>query len=459
MAVTTDSNLLGLYKIWYTEKDPQDVFFRNSPVVRKIPKSRIGGKQYNVPLLLGNGGNASGNLITSTTNAAGGSAPNVEFAITNGQLFSTFFVTQQEILASQNYRGAYMPAPINRMAQGLDSFRKLAATSLYGSGFGEIGQVGSTPTIASGANTVDFADKSLVVKLSIGSKFSITNGATPSSSLRTGICTVTKLDGTKVTFSSDTAIGAVAATDWVCLDGCRNGSSPLLPVGLRGWLPDLANRTGGTWTSYIGTAFFGVDRSVNVEGAAGQFVLRNSGASEKYADAIVRAVEAVRTAGGVPDLLVLNTSDYNTIIGELNAQTTLWQSINQGGAKNSTNEVTRGISAMKYAFSTSWVDEVWDDPFCPKGVAYVLSSDSMELACLTNSDAPIKEPGVDGNEPGKQDLTSYKAPDMNYSWLIDDYVTVQPGANTMNGPALQVIVQLYGSWVVHNPSKCAVVKF
>ncbi len=129
MAVTTDSNLLGLYKIWYTEKDPQDVFFRNSPVVRKIPKSRIGGKQYNVPLLLGNGGNASGNLITSTTNAAGGSAPNVEFAITNGQLFSTFFVTQQEILASQNYRGAYMPAPINRMAQGVASFRKHADTS------------------------------------------------------------------------------------------------------------------------------------------------------------------------------------------------------------------------------------------------------------------------------------------------------------------------------------------
>lgn len=457
MAVTTDANLLGLYKVWYTEKDPQDVFFRNSPVVRKIPKSRIGGKQYNVPLLLGNGGNASGNLLVSTTNAAGGSAPNVEFSITNGQLFSTFFVTVQESLASQNYKGAYMPVAVNRMAQSLDSFRKLAATSLYGSGFGEVGQVGSTPTIASGANTVDFANKSLVVKLSIGSKFSITNGATPGSTLRTGICTVTKLNGTKVTFTSDTAIGAVAATDWVCLDGCRNGSAALLPVGLRGWLPDLANRTGGTWDTYIATSFFGVDRSVNVDGAAGQFILRNTGASEKYADAIVRGVEAVRTAGGIPDLLVLNTSDYNTIIGELNTQTTLYQSINTGGSVNK-NAVAKGISEMKYAFSTSWVDQVWDDPFCPVGVAYILQADTMEFACLTNSDAPLND-GVTENQPGKQDLTSYKANSDNYVWLIDDYLTVQPGGNTMNGPALQVIVQLYGSWVAHNPSKCCVIKF
>lgn len=455
MAVTLDANLAGIFKVWYTDKSPEDVFFRNSPVVKKIPKTRVGGKQYNVPLLLGNGGSASGSLIASTTNAtAAGSAPNVEFAVTNGQMFSTFFVTNQEILASQNIRGAYMPVVVNRMAQGLDSFRKLAATSLYGSGFGEIGQVGSTPTIASGANTVDFAKKSMVVKLSIGSVFSVTNGATPGSALRTGKCTVTKIDGTSVTFTSDTAIGAVAATDWVVLDGCRSGSTPLLPVGLAGWLPNIGDRTGGTWTSYIGTAFFGVDRSVNVQGAAGQFIKRNTGASEKKVDAIVRGIEAVRTAGGLPDILIVNSTDYNTIIGELNAQTTLFQSINTGSKVNK-NEVARGISDMKYAFSTSWVDEMWDDPFCPEGTAYILQSDTMEFAALTNSDAPLND-GITENNPGKQALTDVKAPEANYYWLIEDYITSQPGANTIYGPALQVIVQLYGSWVVHNPSKCAV---
>jgi hypothetical protein len=238
------------------------------------------------------------------------------------------------------------------------------------------------------------------------------------------------------------------------LDGCRNGSTPLLPVGLSGWLPSIADRTGGTWTTYIGTAFFGVDRSVNPEGAAGQFIKRNSGASEKKADAIVRGLEAVRTAGGLPDMIVVNSIDYNTIVGELNAQTTLFQSINTGSKINK-NEVARGVSEMKYAFSTSWIDQVWDDPFCPQGTAYILETDTMEFACLTNSDAPLND-GINGNDPGKQALTDVKAPEANYYWLIEDYITSQPGANTINGPALQVIVQLYGSWVVHNPSKCCV---
>lgn len=458
MAVTLDANLAGIFKVWYTDKSPEDVFFRNSPVVKKIPKSRIGGKQYNVPLLLGNGGSASGSLIASTTNAtANGSAANIEFAVTNGQMFSTFFVTNQEILASQNIRGAYMPVVVNRMAQGLDSFRKLAATSLYGSGFGEIGVVGSTPTIALGANTVDLLVKSTVVKLSPGSVFSITNGALPSSALRTGKCTVTAIDGTKVTFTSDTAIGAVAATDVICLDGCRNGSTPLLPVGLAGWLPTVANRTGATWDSYIATLFFGVNRSTNVQGAAGQFILRDTGNSEKRVDAIVRGLEACRTAGGVPDMIVVNTQDYSKIIGELNAQTTLFQSINTGSKVNK-NEVARGISDMKYAFSTSWIDQVWEDPFCPYLTAYIFETDSLEFAGLTNSDAPLSD-GISENNPGKQALTDVKAPEANYYWLIEDYITSQPGQNTIYGPALQVIVQLYGSWVVHNPSKNCVINF
>lgn len=456
---TLDANLSGIFKIWYTDKSPEDVFFRNSPVVKKVPKTRIGGKQYNVPLLLGNGGNASGDLVVSTTNAANGSAPNVEFAVTNGQLFATFFITQQEILASQNIRGAYMPVPVNRMAQSLDSFRKLAATSFYGTGFGEIGQVVNPAAIAAATGqTLNLGYKSSVVKLSLGSIFRITNGATPGSALRTGKCTVTGLQGTGVTFTSDTAIGTPAATDWICLDGCRTaGNAALLPIGIGGWLPTLDNRTGSNWTTYIGTAFFGVTRSQNVEGSAGQFILRDAANSETYVDAVVRGVEAVRTAGGMPDLLVVNSTDYNKIIQQLGAQTTLFQSINTGGPIKK-NEVAKGISDMKFAFSTSWVQEMWDDPLCPQGTAYILESETLEFAGLSNSDAPLSD-GVNANEPGKEALTDYKAPEMNYYWLIEDYITSQPGSVTQNGPALQVIVQMYGAWVVHNPSKCCAIKF
>jgi hypothetical protein len=87
-----------------------------------------------------------------------------------------------------------------------------------------------------------------------------------------------------------------------------------------------------------------------------------------------------------------------------------------------------------------------------------LQEDTLEFACLTNSEGPLND-GITENNPGKQALTDVKAPETNYYWLIEDYITSQPGANTANGPALQVIVQLFGSWVVHNPSKCCVINF
>jgi hypothetical protein len=156
-------------------------------------------------------------------------------------------------------------------------------------------------------------------------------------------------------------------------------------------------------------------------------------------------------------MLVVNSIDYNKMVSEMGAQTSYFQSINTGGKVNK-NEVARGISDMKYAFSTTWVDKVWDSPFCPQFTAYILQEDTLEFACLTNSEGPLND-GITENNPGKQALTDVKAPETNYYWLIEDYITSQPGANTANGPALQVIVQLFGSWVVHNPSKCCVINF
>jgi hypothetical protein len=458
MPVTSDSALLPIFKEWYTDKEMEQVLWRASPVLREIKKNRVGGKTYNFAANYGSGGACAGDATVAAAAAASGTSRSVQFACTPGQLFSIFNVGAQEVLASENIRGAFVPVPVVKMYDGTAAFRRLFATALYGQGFGEIGNAAVITTIV-GSNTLDLGQFSTVVKLDIGSVFRATNGTTPSATLRTSVNTVTAINGTSVTFTA-TAVETWAATDWLVIDGCRTGSTPLLPIGLTAWLPTLANRTGGTWTTYIGTAFYGVDRSVFPDRLAGNYVQRNTGASEKYMDCVVRAVKAVRNAGGNPQWLVLNPDDFQTIITEANAQTTYFQATDMA-VKGKKNEVARGLSDSKYMFNTSWVDKVYDDPFCPRFTAYIIDEETIEFAMLSNGDAPVQD-GVSANNPGSQPINGVSAPDMkgnSYSFIFDDYVTIQPGSLSAGGPVLQVILQLYGTFALRAPGKNAVINF
>ena len=462
MAVTGDAGLLTIFKEWYTDQEMEQVLWRASPVLRDIKKNRVGGKTYNFAANYGSGGACAGDATVAASQAAAGTSKSAQFAVTPGTLFSIFNVGVQEILASENIRGAFVPVPVVKMFDSTAAFRRLFACALYGQGFGEVGQVVNGATITQGAsNTLDVGQFSTVVKLDIGSVFIVTNGATPVSTLRTLECTVTSISGTSVTFNAAAGSNETwANTDWIETKGCRSGTTPLLPVGLAAWLPTIAGRSGGTWTTYIGTAFNGVDRSVFPDRLAGNYVARNTGASEKYSDCIVRAIKAVRNAGGNPMWLIINPDDYNTVIAELTAATSYLQSTNVAGAKGQKNEAVRGFSDTKYAFATSWVDKVYDDPFCPRFTAYIIDEGTIEFAMLSNANTPVND-GINANDPGSQPINGVSAPDMKntYSFIFDDYVTLQPGSLAAGGPVMQVILQLYGSFALRAPGKNAVINF
>lgn len=465
MSVTNDSALLPIFKEWYSNEKIESLLWRASPTLRMIKKNRVGGKSYNFAANYGSGGACAGDATVAATNAASGNSKSVQFAVTPGTLFSIFNVGAQEVLASENIRGAFVPVPVVKMYDGTAAFRRLFATALFGMGFGEIGQVGSAGagTINAGtSNTIDLGQFSTVVKLDIGSQFIVTNGALPSSSLRTLINTVTAIDGNSVTFTAAAGSNETwAATDWVEIYGCRSGATPLLPVGLAAWLPSIANRTGGTWTSYIGTSFYGVDRSVFPSRLAGNYVQRDTGNSEKYMDCVVRAVKAARNAGAGDNLwMVINPDDYAHITSEYNSQMTYFQTAD-AGKKAKDVKATRGLADMSFAFSTSYIEKVVEDPFCPRYTAYILDEETIEFAMLSNADTPVND-GISGTTPGVQPVDGVSTPDVkgnSYSFIFDDYVTVQPGSLAASGPVLQVILQLYGSLALRAPGKNCVVNF
>lgn len=454
-AVTSDSALLTIYKTWYTNDKLANLLWRNSPVLKMITKERVGGKEYAFAMLYGRGGATSGDYTKAVANAAS-SAKNAEMKVQPGKVFTVFNINQLERLASKDQKGAYISAATDRMFAAAEGTRKTLAACLYGSGYGEVGQLQAAVNAGDSTLTLNY---DAILKLDVGSKFEVTSTTLASGALVAGgPFTVTAINGNTVTFSPVAPAGGFIDDGWVELEGGRDGSgNPNMPTGLAAWIPSVADRTGGTWTTYIGTSFYGTTRSIAVERLAGSFYKRDSGNNEKYSSALSNGVKLARRAGGVPNMIIVNDDDYKTIIDELEANTTYWQSINSGDKKGK-NEVVKGISDMSFAFSTSWVQYMVDDPYCPKGTAYILDKDTFKFIALSNAEKVMGD-NVSGNEPGKDSVESIGEPSFNYDLLIDDFLDVRPASDTSEGPGARVSLSVYGNFICTNPASNCVVRF
>jgi hypothetical protein len=458
MAITTDTTGLGqLLKTWYTEKGVENLLFRNSPVLKAISKSRVGGEEYAFASMYGSGGNITASHTKAVANAAS-SARNAQFKVAPGQLFTAYNVSKKEILATEKNKGSFLKAQTSRFFAANENIRKGLAATLYGFGYGEIGRI--QVAVPQGGTSFVFNDASMAIKIDVGTKFQVTDGSTgsPGDALLGTTYTVTKVDGLAVTFTPAVVeAGGFSDAGFICYEGGRSGSTPLFPQGLAAWVPSIvAGRTGAAWDDYISTPFHGVDRSVATDRLAGQYVQR--AAAEKFADAVVRGVRAVRRAGGVPNMIIVNDEDYATIISEIEAQTSYWQSTNSGGDSKKKNSAAKGMEEVSFMFSTSWVKDIYDDPYCPKGTAYILDMDVVELISLGG--APMTDDGISGNNPGTPDVESEgDGPGTNYDLMVEDYITVKDGADTDDGPAMEISMQVYANFVIHNTAHACVIDF
>jgi hypothetical protein len=458
----SSTEMLGIFKEYYSPDQMEQLLFRNSPFVKKIEKRRVTGKTYNYPVLSGMGGAVSGSgtvaVAQSTTTAR-----SQQSAATYGNLFAAFQLTEKEILASQNEKGAFEPAGVVKMFAACEAARKQMAACAYGSGYGELGQV--VGAVAPAAVTM-VVDDSTLVKMDVGTVFSITDNSTghPGDPLQGApdTFTVTKIDSdgsgvNTVTFTP----GATAGTgfpdnSWIEINGGRSGATAYMPVGLSGIIPHWFDRTGVAWGTYIGTAFFGVDRSTATSRLAGGFVLRNTGAGEKRYQAITRAVKLARRQGSEADLIVMNDNDYSSVVNELEADRQFWQALNTSG-KASGNEVVVGMEQMGYQQASSWVKTVIDDPYCPCFIAYVLETRTMRFVALSNVEK-VTQDGIADNSPGAPPITKDgDTPTNQYALLIEDILTLNPLTVGVDGPGLQALLSVFGSYVVQNPAHCVVV--
>ena len=443
-AVSADQSILNILKVYYKD-GVENLLFRNSPVLKKLNKTRVEGKQQNFAAVYSRGGAVAGDFLVAETKAAQ-NVRNAEFKVTPGQLFSVFSYNAKEVQSSLSKKGAYMKVAGNKAFAASEALRKTLASALYGRGYGEIGVLANATTFVSGTPIDITLTDDAVMKIAVGSGLVLKASVAATSSL-VGL-EVNSIDGNTVNVTPNGAYTG-AGGEVIALAGSMDASgNPYLPIGLDGWLPIVNARTNSAWTSYIQTPFMGVTRSVATEGLAGNFII--GAASEKKTVTIQKLIRKVRRYGSKADMIIMNDGDWLDAAAEIQTTNTYFTQTSSAGKRMA----NVGLNKLTAGFSTNFVDVIYDDPYCPKGKFYVLDTDTVELWAYTNAETPVND-GVAGNEPGKPDAEEAnnqgKVNDP-YKLLIDDFITTEPGTATSDGPAVRVTLQVFGSFVVLDPS-------
>lgn len=443
MANIASDGILAMLKTFYAKEGVENLLYRNDPLLKKIKKERVEGKQANFSALYSRGGAVSANALKAEQ-LAKETAQAKEFQVTPGQLFSACKFNNKELLASRTMKGAYIPVAAAKFFANAESFRKTMAVALYGSGHGELYTLATAQafTMPASGTTVDVTmPRYAIMGIDIGSDIEFKASASATAVIAEGL--VTAINDTVVTIKSMTGTSgtttSVPAGSVACLAGCTDDDgSAMLPVGLAGWLPKSLPAS---------DSFYGVDRSVARDRLAGTVVAADTTKYETIENAILR----LRAMGSLCDIIVMNDEDYLAMAKEIETKT-YFQKVD-GGKKN---KATVGYDGFGFAVSSNWVDNVMDSPYCPKGTAYVLSSDSLELWTYTNADKI--DDGIAENAAGKPDVTGESdVQNKPYQLLVDDVFSIKSGDTDANGDVAIVKLNFFGTFVVTNPSVNAVV--
>lgn len=461
--VTGDQNAYALLKEYYGEQKLEDMMFRGDAFLAAVKKEKIGGKYYPQPVIVNAAGSTTANylILKSTATQGFGGA---EFQVLPGALFSSFVVDPKEYLASSMDRGAFLSIFAARAFAALDEMRKFLSSCLYRDGTLSQGPVQVVDTTAYSYVDVNPCD-AMVISPNTSILFAIyTNGAV--SGTRSSVPVTVKSIAnqptgyTRIYFNSAIP-NTVVVGDWIQINGGMDANNlPNAPIGLGGsqggWLPTVGNRTGTAWTNYIANLFYNVNRSTYPDRLAGGYILRQTAQNETYTQALLRGLKIARRQGAVPTHIIVNDDDYSIIATDALANRTFFQAINSSD-KVDENEVTQGISRFQMAFSTSWINEIVDSPYCPRNYAYILDVNDFKLLTITAAEEPLKELPLK-NEPGAPKVEGQKEPTTQFGFLWEDFYNVVP-IDLASGAGMQVIYQFFGNFVVSNTAHNCVVQF
>ena len=467
MSIVQNSFMQKLLKQVYLEGVANNKY-QSSPVLAAIEKKNwAGGDVIKYAAQYGNGGNF-GSVYNMVANNPTSGAKNLEWEMTQGYAFGLFDIDQPEILTSESDTGAYMSILANKMSACFDGLSKTMAMYLYGGKYGVIDQVkdtGSGITIQA-TNTFELTSAG-ALKMDVGTRFVIATAAqadkaVPGSDLlgtnsTPVIFTVTAIDDKFVTATASVSGGTVYNGDYIELYSARSGSEARGFEGLADLIPTIADRvkTDTRWQNYIKTAFRGVDRSVNADRLAGQFVKAEASGDTRLTDALVTLLKKTKRAGGLNNMIIINDETWEQVGKELGLAANMRQLSNVGSNKN---RATFGVSELATAFGDAFIDRTVIDPYCTEGTAYSIEKDDLAFYDLGNVSKVLSP--VSNGQMGKYDIKNVGeqgvGSEPTAKLNMDKLFTITPGAAGEYGPAFTISANVYGNFMLRKTASAGV---
>jgi hypothetical protein len=295
----------------YTDDRVLNLVYKDNPALALLPKMEsFGGRNLPIPLIYGNPQGRSATFTNAQTRGAATNSLIDAFVITRVKDYSIATIDNETLEASKGNANAFMEAATTEIDGAINSLTRSLAVAMYRDGSGAIGRVSAEPTEAA-TTVITLATTSDVTNFEVGMQvviWSATSGGTQriydTGVTAANISAVNRSTGVITINTAYTASGTITANDYLFVNGDRG----LKISGFEAWLPASAPGS---------TAFFGVDRSVDVTRLGGQ---RYDAANVPLEEALIEAASRVAREGGKIDHFFMDYSKYASLEKSLGAK-------------------------------------------------------------------------------------------------------------------------------------------
>ena len=360
MAALSATGFAAALKQHYTSERIENMVYKDNPFLAMVAKYEdFGGENLKLPIKFGNPMGRSADFGTAQSNVTGGNIK--AFLLTRVKDYAIAQIENEVLEASKGNANAFMEAAVFAIDGSIQAATRSLAVALYGDGSGEIGvvsaSVGGTTNQITLATTQDITNFELDMKLVAST--AVSGGTVSGAAIAvTGI----NRDTGVLTMASDPSTLFTTSIKYIFVEGdYATSSTDLQKVsGLDAWLPSTAPGT---------TAFFSVDRSVDVDRLGG---IRFDGSSLPIEEALIGAAARAARAGGKPDYCFMNYNNFADLEKALGSKVSYVE-------KNIKPEIGfRGI----LIHGPRGPINVIPDQNCPNGVAYMIQLDVWKLYSL-----------------------------------------------------------------------------
>lgn len=289
----------------YTPERVENMVYKDNPFMAMVSKyESFGGKNLPIPLIYGN---PQGRSKTFANAQARGAVTNTlvdDFVLTRAKDYSIATIDNETLEASKGNANAFIEAATTEIDGAINSLTRSLAINLFRDQSAYVAQVAAEPSETSGTFSITLKNAQSITNIEVGQMlvaFSARTGGTQRNSdgsdVNWVVAGVNRSTGVVTLTGTYSASGTIAANDFLFIEGDRGNGL----AGLEAWIPSSAPSS---------TAFFGVDRSLDVTRLGG---LRLDASAMPMEEALIEADQLVCREGGNIDTIFMSYNKFGQL--------------------------------------------------------------------------------------------------------------------------------------------------